>query len=100
MAIEHFKRIADATDLPLIVFQYPLATGQGYPNDTLLKMIEEMPTLHAIKDWAGNPQQHEWHVRTLQNLPRPVNVLIDAQLVADVARWCSAARACCPAAAA
>jgi hypothetical protein len=21
---------ADATDLPLIVFQYPLATGQGY----------------------------------------------------------------------
>ena len=31
MAIAHFKRIADATDLPLIVFQYPLATGQGYP---------------------------------------------------------------------
>jgi len=30
-----FKRIADATDLPLIVFQYPLATGQGYPKDTL-----------------------------------------------------------------
>ena len=29
MAVEHFKRIADATSLPLIVFQYPLATGQG-----------------------------------------------------------------------
>src|SRR6516162_6852288 len=25
MAIAHFKRIADATDLPLIAFQYPLA---------------------------------------------------------------------------
>src|SRR6266481_5884726 len=24
MALTHFKRIADATDLPLIVFQYPL----------------------------------------------------------------------------
>jgi len=36
MALAHFKRIADATDLPLIVFQYPLATGQGYPKDTLL----------------------------------------------------------------
>jgi len=27
------------------------------------------------KDWAGNVAQHEWHVRTLQSLPRPVNVL-------------------------
>ena len=39
MAIAHFKRIADATDLPLIVFQYPLATGQGYPKDTLLRTV-------------------------------------------------------------
>src|SRR5918996_5900776 len=31
MAVAHFKRIADATDLPLILFQYPLAGGQGYP---------------------------------------------------------------------
>ena len=75
MAIEHFKRIADASDLPIIAFQYPLATGQGYPNETILKMIDEIPNLKAIKDWAGTPQQHEWHVRTLQNLNRPFNVL-------------------------
>jgi 4-hydroxy-tetrahydrodipicolinate synthase len=75
MAIAHFKRIADATDLPLIVFQYPLATGQGYPKDTLLKMCEEVPTIRAIKDWINNVPHHEWHVRTLQSLPRPVNVL-------------------------
>jgi 4-hydroxy-tetrahydrodipicolinate synthase len=75
MALAHFKRIADATDLPLIVFQYPLATGQGYPRETLLRMCEEVPTIRAIKDWAGNVQQHEMHIRTLQNLPRPVNVL-------------------------
>ena len=75
MALAHFKRIADATDLPLIVFQYPLATGQGYPKDTLLKLCEEVPTIRAIKDWIGNVPHHEWHIRTLQNLPRPVNVL-------------------------
>src|ERR1700746_2701084 len=75
MAVEHFKRIADATSLPLIVFQYPLATGQGYPRDTLLQMIEAVPTIRAIKDWAGNAQQHEMHPRTLQALKRPVNVL-------------------------
>jgi 4-hydroxy-tetrahydrodipicolinate synthase len=75
MAIAHFKRIADATDLPLIAFQYPLATGQGYPRDTLLRLIEQVPTVRAIKDWAGNVPQHEMHIRTLQRLPRPVNVL-------------------------
>jgi 4-hydroxy-tetrahydrodipicolinate synthase len=75
MALAHFKRIADATDLPLIVFQYPIATGQGYRRETLLRLCEEVPTIRAIKDWIGNPVHHEWHVRTLQSLPRPVNVL-------------------------
>ena len=75
MALAHFKRVADATDLPIIAFQYPLATGQGYPRDTLLKLVEQVPTIRAIKDWAGNVPQHEMHIRTLQSLPRPVNVL-------------------------
>ena len=75
MALAHFKRVADATDLPLIVFQYPLATGQGYPKDTLLQMCEEVPSIRAIKDWIGSVPHHEWHIRTLQSLARPVNVL-------------------------
>jgi 4-hydroxy-tetrahydrodipicolinate synthase len=75
MAIEHFKRIAGASSLPIIAFQYPLATGQGYPRDTLLKMVEEVPTIRAIKDWAGNVSQHEMHIRELQSLKRLVNVL-------------------------
>jgi 4-hydroxy-tetrahydrodipicolinate synthase len=75
MALAHFKRIADATDLPLILFQYPLATGQGYPKETLLTLCEQVPSIRAIKDWIGNVPHHDWHVRTLQNLTRPVNVL-------------------------
>src|SRR5438552_13321592 len=38
MALAHFKRIAEASELPIIVFQYPLATGQGYPRDTLQRL--------------------------------------------------------------
>jgi 4-hydroxy-tetrahydrodipicolinate synthase len=75
MVLAHFKRIAEATDLPLIAFQYPLSTGQGYPRDTLLQLCDEVPSILAIKDWCGNVQLHEWHVRTLQSLQRPVNVL-------------------------
>ena len=75
MAVEHFRRIADASSLPIIVFQYPLATGQGYPRDTLHKMIEAVPTIRAIKDWSGNVPQHELHIRELQSRKPPVNVL-------------------------
>jgi len=75
MAVEHFRRIADVTDLPLILFQYPLAGGQGYPLSTLLQIFEKVPSVRAIKDWSANPQLHERQVRTLQSLSRPVNVL-------------------------
>jgi 4-hydroxy-tetrahydrodipicolinate synthase len=75
MAIAHFSRIAEATDLPIIAFQYPLASGQGYPPDTLIKLLDAVPQIRAIKDWTNNVQLHEWQVRTLQSRPRPVNVL-------------------------
>jgi 4-hydroxy-tetrahydrodipicolinate synthase len=75
MAVEHFRRIADATDLPLILFQYPLAGGQGYPMATLMKILDAVPTVRAIKDWCANPQLHERQVRVLQSRTPPVNVL-------------------------
>jgi 4-hydroxy-tetrahydrodipicolinate synthase len=75
MAIAHFSRIADATDLPLIAFQYPMGSGLGYAFDTLLALFEKVPTIQAIKDWSNDAMLHEKHIRTFQNLPRPVNVL-------------------------
>jgi 4-hydroxy-tetrahydrodipicolinate synthase len=75
MAIEHFKRIAAVTDLPLIVFQYNPAGGQGYPLPTLLRMVDEVPTIAAIKDWSGGAQLADRQIRALQSRERPVNVL-------------------------
>jgi 4-hydroxy-tetrahydrodipicolinate synthase len=75
MARAHFKTIASATDLPLIVFQYPVATGHGYPLPTLLSLFDEIPTIRAIKDWTPIVQQHETTVRLLQSRSRPINVL-------------------------
>ena len=75
MAVEHFKRIADTTDLPLICFNYPSAGNLTYPFDTLLKLFEAVPTIKAIKDWSNDPMIHEKHIKTFQNLSNPVNVL-------------------------
>ncbi len=75
MVIEHFRRVSDASGLPIIAFQYPLAGGQGYPMPTLLRLIEAVPAVRAIKDWCNNPVQHERQIRTLQSLRPAVNVL-------------------------
>lgn len=75
MALAHFKGIADATDLPLIAFNYPAASGLGYPFETLMRLFEEVPSIRAIKDWCNDPSLHERHIRTFQALDRPVNVL-------------------------
>ena len=76
MALEHFKRIADATDLPLICFNYPSVGNLTYPFDTLLKLFETVPTIKAIKDWSNDPMVHEKHIKTFQNLSNPVNVCL------------------------
>jgi 4-hydroxy-tetrahydrodipicolinate synthase len=75
MALAHFKTIANACDLPIILFQYPLAGGLGYPFETLLRLVDEVPQIRAIKDWCNDPMLHERHVRVLQSRPRPVTVL-------------------------
>jgi 4-hydroxy-tetrahydrodipicolinate synthase len=75
MVTAHFKTIADATDLPIIAFEYALAGPLGYSLETLLKLVEAVPSVRAIKDWSNDPMQHERHVRVLQNLSPRVNVL-------------------------
>lgn len=75
MAITHFQHIAEATDLPIIIFNYPMASNVGYPFETLLAIFEAVPSVRGIKDWCNDPPLHERQIRTFQNLPRPVNVL-------------------------
>ena len=72
---DHVRAIAAATDLPLILFQYPLASGLTYPLATLQELAAEVPTIRAIKDWSGDPTVAERHVVALSALRRPVNVL-------------------------
>jgi 4-hydroxy-tetrahydrodipicolinate synthase len=75
MARSHLGAITTASDLPLILFQYPVWSGLHYTFETLLGLCDEFPTIRAIKDWCHDPPLHERQIRTLQSLPRPVTVL-------------------------
>src|SRR5437667_225650 len=52
-----------------------VAATPGISAITINAHSTEVPPIRAIKDWAGNVPQHEMQIRTLQGLPRPVNVL-------------------------
>jgi 4-hydroxy-tetrahydrodipicolinate synthase len=90
MVLGHFRHIAEASSLPIVVFQYPLPRGEGYRLELLSKLCDELPSIVAIKDWCADPQLHEQHVRTLQGRARPVNVLSthSAWLYASLALGC------------
>ena len=75
MALRHFQMIADTTDLPLILFQYPQSTGLGYLYETMLEIFDAVPSVVAIKDWCNDPMLHEKHIRNFQARQCPVNVL-------------------------
>jgi 4-hydroxy-tetrahydrodipicolinate synthase len=53
-------------------------------------MLDEVPTIRAIKDWCSDPALHERHIRTLAALPRPVTVLTthSAWLMASLVMGC------------
>jgi 4-hydroxy-tetrahydrodipicolinate synthase len=90
MAIRHFETIAAATDLPIILFQYQIAPGLGYPIDTLLEICQRVPQVRAIKDWCNDPALHERHIRELRGLNKPVNILSthSAWLLSSLVQGC------------
>lgn len=51
----HFEAIADAVDLPIVVYDIPPRTNRKIETDTLLAMAHQIPNVVALKDAAGNP---------------------------------------------
>ena len=75
MAQIHLRAITDASDLPLIIFQYPASSELAYPVESLVSLCEQYPSIRAIKDWSGDPVRHEKIIRRFHTLRNPVNVL-------------------------
>lgn len=90
MIVEHLKRISDASSLPIILFQYPLASNLAYPLQTLLDLCRRFPSIVAIKDQCGDGNLHERQIRELKALDRPVNTLTthSAWLLGSLALGC------------
>ena len=74
MVLRHFSVLADAVDLPLIVFEYPSASGIGYSPETLAELCK-IPSVAGVKDWSNDIVAYEKNLRALRGSGRPVAML-------------------------
>jgi len=74
MVLRHFSALADRVDLPLIVFEYPPASGIGYSPETLGALCK-IPTVVGVKDWSNDIVAYEKNLRALRASGRPVAML-------------------------
>jgi 4-hydroxy-tetrahydrodipicolinate synthase len=51
----HFRAVAAATDLPVIVYDVPVRTGRRIAADVLLRLFSEVPNVIGFKDATGDP---------------------------------------------
>ena len=53
----HYKAIAEATPLPIILYNVPSRTGSNISADTTVKLAKEFKNIIAIKEASGNFDQ-------------------------------------------
>ncbi len=51
----HFRAIAGATDLPVLLYDIPVRTGRKIDSTTLVRLAHDVPNIVGVKDAAGNP---------------------------------------------
>ena len=54
---EHYKHVAQASPLPVIMYNVPARTGMNMTADTTLKLAHDFPRLVAMKEASGNLEQ-------------------------------------------
>ena len=53
----HFRAVAAASDLPVMLYDVPGRTGRKLATETTLRLAREVPTIVALKDAAGDPAE-------------------------------------------
>jgi 4-hydroxy-tetrahydrodipicolinate synthase len=69
---QHFSAVADAVDIPLIIYNVPGRTGGNIEAATMLRMAEEIPHVVMVKEASGNMTQI---MEIARNMPKHFSLL-------------------------
>jgi len=54
---DHFRAVAESTDLPVMIYDIPVRTGRKVATESLLRLAGEVDNVVAVKDAAGDPAE-------------------------------------------
>ena len=69
---QHYKAIAQATELPVILYNVPGRTGVNMTAETTLRLAREFKNIIAVKEASGNITQMD---DIIKNKPKDFNVI-------------------------
>jgi 4-hydroxy-tetrahydrodipicolinate synthase len=69
---QHFSAVANAVDIPLIIYNVPGRTGGNIEAATMLRMAEEIPNVVMVKEASGNLTQI---MEIARNMPKHFSLL-------------------------
>jgi 4-hydroxy-tetrahydrodipicolinate synthase len=69
---QHFSAVANAVDIPLIIYNVPGRTGGNIEASTMLRMAEEIPQVMMAKEASGNLTQI---MEIARNMPKHFSLL-------------------------
>jgi len=52
----HFRAVAAATTLPVLLYDIPVRAGRKIAHDTMVQLARDVPNIVGVKDAAGNVQ--------------------------------------------
>ena len=79
---QHFKAVAEASSIPVILYNVPGRTAKNMEPDTSLRLARDIYNIVAIKEAGNSPEQYK---ALIQNKPKDFMVISgDDDLVCDV----------------
>ncbi len=69
---QHYKAIAEATELPIVLYNVPGRTGVNMTSDTTLRLAKDFANIVAVKEASGNIAQMD---EIIKNKPKDFMVI-------------------------
>jgi len=69
--VDYFTSVAQATNLPVVMYNIPIRTGRGMSDDTIQQLAIQLPNIVGLKDATGEPKRTE---TLIKNLPEGFQV--------------------------
>ena len=72
---DHYKAVAEAVDLPIVLYNIPARTGNALAPATVARLAKEVPNIMGAKDSSGNFDNMKQYIELTSELDKDFSVL-------------------------